>query len=102
MNEATQIDGELLARAVADRAQALQTLQRLERSQFSWYHNALMAVAGALCGWSLAMSVPNGNGIIAAAAGAAFMFSAAVFREATIARRRVDALLLLLKANGTI
>lgn len=102
MNQATRIDGVRLAKAVADRAEALERLQRLERSHFSWYLNAFMAGAGALFGWNAAMWVPNGHEIIAAAAGAALMFSAAVFREATIARRRVDALLLLLKANGTI
>ena len=102
MNQASQIDGELLAKAVADRAEALEQLRRLERSHFPWYLNAFMAGTGALCGWNTAMWVPNGHAIIAAAAGAALMFSAVVFREATIARRRVDALLMLLKANGAI
>jgi hypothetical protein len=102
MNQATQIDGERLAKVVAERAEALEQLRRLERSHFPWYLNALMAGMGALCGWNTAMWMPNGHEIIAAVAGAALMFSAVVFREANIARRRIDALLILLKANGTI
>ncbi len=101
MNQAAQIDGELIAKAEAQRAQAIDALANPKRTVFSWQY-LLLAVAGAAWGWFTAASSDNGHLIVAAAAGAGFFVAVAAYREAAIARRRIDALLALFKANGAL
>jgi len=101
MNPATQIEGELLARTEAGRAQAHEVLMSQKRTFFSWQY-LLLSVVGAAVGWFVSTAPDSSKGIIAAVAGAGFFLAAADYREAAISRRRIDALVVLAKANGAL
>ncbi|MGQ0710298.1 MAG: hypothetical protein ACT4NV_11165 [Rhodoferax sp.] len=100
MNTAAQIEGERIVKAEAQRAQALEALASTNYAILVSWRYLLIAVLGAGWGWIAVPSLPQGLAIVAAVAGAGFFLAAAAYREAAIARRRVDALLVLTRADG--
>lgn len=98
MNTSTQLDGEKIAKAVAARSQALDTLLNEKRATFSWQYLGL-ALLGAVWGWAVSKAGADGNVLIAGAAGAGFCIAAGAFRECIKLRRRLDAVLVILKCQ---
>lgn len=99
MNPAAHIDAERLLKTEMERAQALAYLAKRNPFIFSWQY-LVSAVVGAAWGWFTATLVPQGQIIVAAAAGAGFFLAVAAYGQAVAARRRVDALLVLTKVDG--
>lgn len=102
MTQATQVDGELLAKAVAERAKALDTLENSKASA-SYWHYLLLVTMGVAWGWVTSNYGTTFNDtLVAIVAGAGFLLAANGYREAITARRRIDALVVLTKANSAL
>ncbi len=101
MNASTQLDGEKIAKAVAARSQALDTLLNEKRAAFSWQYLGL-ALLGAVWGWAVSQAGADGHVLVAGAAGAGFFIAAAALRECIKLRRRLDAMLVILKGQEVL
>ena len=100
MNVATQLDAELISRAVANRAAATEMLAKSEKTA-----NPFVAVVfvGCLAGtfaFSAIQSATIFHAIVGAAAGSALALASLAYGELMRLRRRMEALHLLSRNDG--
>jgi len=101
MNASTQIDGEKIAKAVVARSQALDTLLNVKSAAFFWHYLGLALMGGA-SGWLISKAGAEGNFAIAVAAGMGSFLASAAFIECIKLRRRLDAILVILKGQDAL
>ncbi|MCV2369839.1 hypothetical protein [Roseateles oligotrophus] len=96
MNIATQVEGERIAKDVADHASALEVV--LKRPKFfSMWNYWLSLLFGAAWGvFMVSYAGPYTQLILGAASGIALVLAIAVFKECLSLRRRLDAVITLL------
>jgi hypothetical protein len=98
MNTGTQIDGMRIAKDIASQSAALELLNERQRPLNQWFY-ALCIAFGAGLGW-LVSSSPQGahaQMTVAVTSGVAFFLAICAFQECIRLRRRVEAMLVLVK-----
>lgn len=102
-NITTQIEGERIAKAVAEKHSAREVLLNEKRFEFSWTYFGLILMGG-LWGWSVSTYIQGSlvTNVIGTAAGVAFMLAVATFNECLRLRRRQVAIIALLKNQNLI
>ncbi|MCT7328728.1 hypothetical protein [Ralstonia mojiangensis] len=98
MSPATQVEGEIIAKQVAQRVEAEATLAEYRAPIARWQY-FFWLVVGFVWGGSTGAWATHGALFIGAVAGAAFFLAAAAFRECIDLRRRLDATLVLLRSR---
>jgi hypothetical protein len=101
MSPATQVEGEIIAKQVAQRAEAEAILAKYRAPIAKWQY-LFWLVVGFVWGGSTAAWTTHGALFIGAVAGAAFFLAAVAFRECLDLRRRLDATLVLLRSRDAI
>ena len=98
MNVSLELDGERLAKEVANRANALEVLRQRQNPFAAWQYVVLLVVGG-LWGYFTSQARSVGAELVGAAAGAGIFLAAAGFRECLSLRRRLNAVLVLVLAH---
>lgn len=96
MNASTQMDGETIAKAVVARSKALDTLFNEKQGVFSWQYVGLTVLGGAW-GWVVFLAGQKATLLVSIAAGSGFFLAAAAFLECVRLKRRLDAVLVLVR-----
>ena len=100
-NAATQIDGERIARAVTVRSQALDELSSAKGTAFSWKYVGLLVVGG-VWGWFVSTQTTHGPVLVGIAAGIAAFLAPVAFVECIKLRRRLEAVIALMKSQNEL
>ena len=100
-NAAAQIDGERIAKAVAVRSQALDEFLNEKRTVFSWKYIGLIGLGG-VWGWFVTTQTTSGPVLVGIAAGIAFFIAPAAFVECIKLRRRLEAVIALMKGQNEL
>ena len=98
MNVATQIVGERLAKEVEAKARAVEVVSQREHSFTSWQSVGWLVLGGAW-GFLISKSGYVGTELIGATTGAAFFLAAGAFKECIALRRRLEAVIVLLRQD---
>lgn len=98
MNPVTQLDGERIAAAVTERAKAVETLAKTERNARSFI-DFLIITGGSALGSFLTTPSHFNHTLVSGAASVGLTLAVLGYRQAVIARRRVDALLVLTQSK---
>jgi len=93
MNISKELEGERIAKDVADRAAALDILERNRPTRW-WEYMLTFVLAG---GWSWLTVLASSRWLLGLASGVGLFVSVAAFSECVHLRRRVDALQALIR-----